>query len=69
MSKEVTVPALPDCDICKFVESIPEPKKAEYDFKTTDGRWANGCHEHYIKYRMYRDLGTGKGQHLVTKEN
>ncbi len=39
-------------------------KKAEYDFKTKTGPWANGCEAHWIANRFYQELGTGKGQKL-----
>jgi hypothetical protein len=62
------VTQLPDCDLCKHLpmdeDSVLPPRKAEYDFKTQDGRWANGCKPHYLRFRLYLDLGTGKGQKL-----
>lgn len=51
------VTTLPKCDFCD--------KKANYDFKTLQGPWANGCPNHYIQWRMFRELGIGKGQQLV----
>lgn len=63
MSTAVTVSVLPSCDLCKFLDNVEKP--AEYDFRTTDGRWANGCEPHYVEHRMYSTLGTGKGQKLI----
>ncbi len=67
MGKKVTVRKLPSCDFCDMNgEQVP----AEYDFPTrADSRWANGCEEHWKMHRRYPDLGTGKGQKLVVKEN
>lgn len=60
---EVEVAFLPMCDFCD-VRSTP----AEYDFRTLFGSWANGCEEHYLAYRMHKELGVGKGQRLVLKK-
>lgn len=60
MSEQVTVTELPSCNFCN--------KDAEYDFRTQSGSWAYGCSPHYVEWRMYRDLGTGKGQRLVVGE-
>lgn len=62
MSSIVYVTTLPDCDFCRH--PALESKPAKYDFRTSDGRWANGCEEHYLVFRMYDTLGTGKGQEL-----
>lgn len=71
MSTEVTIREARPCDICKYVG--PPPRKvtqtAEYDAKTTEGPWANMCEFHYLQYRAYPDLGTGKGQRLILKES
>jgi hypothetical protein len=48
---------LPKCSFC-LVEAL-------YDFRTLDGSWAYGCAKHWELYRMYPDLGMGKGQSLV----
>lgn len=37
---------------------------AEYDFKTTSGQWGYGCETHYTVFRMFSELGTGKGQKI-----
>lgn len=59
MTKTAIIARLPRCDFCRTITL------ARYDFKTTDGRWANGCEAHYRIHRAYRELGTGKGQRLV----
>lgn len=59
--KVVLVPELPDCNFCE--------KKANYDFKTRMGPWANACVTHYRQNRLYAVLGTGKGQMLITEES
>ena len=58
------VPRLPHCDFCKM-KGINRP--AEYDFKTSDGPWANGCENHYLKNRFFPELGLGKGQMLKVR--
>lgn len=52
---------LPNCDFPHF-----QPTPARYDFKTKQGPWANGCRKHWEAHRFYPDLGTGKGQYLIT---
>jgi hypothetical protein len=52
---------LPACDFCPAGRG----SAARYDFRTRDGRWANGCERHHIQHRMHPTLGTGKGQRLV----
>lgn len=61
---EAKVNTMPDCD---FAEYDDDECKGEdrFDFKTQMGPWANGCNLHYERYRLYMDLGTGKGQRLV----
>lgn len=54
---------LPKCD---FPHELEVPN-AEYDFRTTDGRWGNGCLAHYNIHRMHKELGTGKGQKLIAR--
>jgi hypothetical protein len=55
--------AIPRCDFCgEDGKTIP----AEYDFRTSFGFWANGCERHYRAYRGDRELGTGKGQRIVS---
>lgn len=54
MSTMCRVIALPKCDFCGA--------EARYDFRTAMGPWAMGCHQCWEMYRMYDDLGTGKGQ-------
>lgn len=58
---------LPDCDICKYFPDYPSrpPRKAHYDVKTVDGRWANVCEQHRASHAMYKELGLGRGQRLV----
>ncbi len=48
------------CDFCE--------KPALYDFKTKMGPWANGCKDHYRRYRAFKELGVGKGQSLDTED-
>ncbi len=61
MSTEKKVSSLPDCDFgCGG--------KAEYDFKTALGPWANGCTMHYTQNRAFTSLGTGRGQKLVLRQ-
>lgn len=57
------VSELPSCDF-----HPGEDHKARYDFRTTDGRWGNGCEAAYEANRMHPDLGLGKGQRLVTEK-
>jgi len=64
MATEAKVSELPHCDICAQ-NGMETP--AEYDFKTKMGPWANACEPHWIRYRAFAELGTGKGQKLVTK--
>ncbi len=59
----VAVSSLPDCDICRHVESRIRPERALYDGKTEFGSWANMCHPHMLTFGV--GLGTGKGQRLV----
>jgi len=66
MSDRVVVETLPKCDIHKYElghDSVP----ARYDAKTRTGQWANMCEDCYPKFRYFHDLGTGKGQRLVTR--
>lgn len=64
MASEVTVDKLPHCDFCaRDGNEFP----AKYDFKTRMGPWANGCEGHWVYYRAFPALGTGKGQKLVLK--
>lgn len=56
------VESIPNCNFCD--DGTPGP----YDFVTTIGPWANGCEKHYKEYRLYADLGMGKGQLYVTKD-
>jgi hypothetical protein len=62
---------LPPCDICRLFpdegDSAVPPRTAAYDFKTQQGPWANACQTHYEKFRLYDDLGLGKGQKLVAR--
>jgi hypothetical protein len=59
---EARVSVLPDCNFDAFGEC----PKAEYDFRTMGGSWAFGCKNHYEQYRMYNELGMGKGQRLIS---
>lgn len=62
MGTQVKVTKLPLCDFCRG-KGINRP--AQFDFKTTNGQWANGCKKHYETYRLYDKLGTGMGQELI----
>ena len=57
MSKQVKVTRLPDCAFCG--------NKAAYDARTIQSSWAYMCHADWLRWRMYADLGTGKGQELI----
>ncbi len=57
MSKQVKVARFPNCDLCT--------DKARYDARTLHGSWAYMCHTDWLKWRMYAELGTGKGQELI----
>lgn len=62
MSKQVTVARLPKCDVHEG------DHEADYDIKVPgDGRWANVCEEFYQQVGS-PELGTGRGQRLVLKE-
>jgi hypothetical protein len=63
MSSEANVYKLPTCDFHKGEH------EAEYDFKTFQGPWGNGCEDAWKQWRAYPELGTGKGQHLVVRNN
>jgi len=65
MSDRVTITKPKYCDFCKHPSSGTLQVVAEYDFKTKQGPWANGCYMHWVQYRAYPDLGTGKGQRLI----
>lgn len=59
MSNEVKVDELPRCNFCTA--------DAEYDFATAMGPWANACANHWKRYRVSDQLGTGIGQKLVLR--
>ena len=54
------VTELPCCDFCN------DGTLARYDFKTKHGPWAFGCSSHYLRHRLYDELGLGKAQLWVT---
>ena len=60
MATTARVLVFPKCD---FHPNEVHP--AEFDFKTLQGPWGNGCREAWELNRAYPDLGTGKGQRLV----
>jgi hypothetical protein len=60
---EVTVQALPPCDIHSHLLHDSNPPEAHYDGATTHGPWANMCEDCFRKYGV--GLGTGRGQKLV----
>lgn len=62
MSTSVKVKALPDCDICKYVEQRETPAKASFDGKTVTGQWGYMCSLHFGSHGV--GLGTGLGQQL-----
>jgi len=64
MGTTAVVAALPHCVFCP----VGNRKPAEYDFRTLNGQWGYGCHEHYLQHRLHDDLGTGKGQKLVLED-
>ena len=59
----VAVSTLPNCDICRFVESRIHPSRALFDGATHAGPWANMCYPHFTSHG--RGLGLGIGQRLV----
>lgn len=69
------VTQLPACNFCAMIADMAdlngEPKtqitRAEYDFRTKDGRWAYGCAPHWEMYRMHPQLGVGMGQRLEVR--
>jgi hypothetical protein len=63
----VQVSTLPTCDYC-LASGYRPPRKARYDFRARDGRWGNGCVEHYRLHRMVPRLGIGAGQMLITPD-
>ena len=64
MGTQVTVPVLPNCDLC---QQNGQETTAQYDAKTVFGPWANLCHNHWLVFAAFPTLGTGKGQKLVVK--
>lgn len=55
------------CNYCglDIATAKPAPGEADvflYDFVTIHGPWAVGCRFHYLMYRGFLALGTGKGQ-------
>lgn len=73
MAKNGTVAyviALPNCDICQYVDLKPpaEINKAEYDVITNNGQWGNVCPDHRKTHSMHPDrLGVGIGQKLEVR--
>lgn len=63
MSKKVYVAVLPNCDYCA---NSGVTRKAKYDAKSRDGRWANMCAIHFANNGIM--LGTGYGQELIEGE-
>ena len=61
----ILVSSIPNCNFCEQNGLIvPGP----YDFKTAMGPWANGCATCWMLMSAYPELGEGKGQLWVTKE-
>ena len=68
MAKNGTIAYISEAKPCDFPHKPGTQPDAEYDFRTTNGQWANGCDDHYKQFRMHKDLGVGMGQKLeVTK--
>lgn len=61
--KESWVHELPDCDICN------NGTRAYVDAIMHDGRWAFMCERHWKEFGMFSELGTGKGQKLLTYQS
>jgi len=61
----IEVHTLPWCDFCRMNE---KNVKAEYDFPTTQGSWANGCPKHWVMHSRSPKLGTGYGQMLIARD-
>lgn len=59
--KVVVVDTIPRCDIC----GDPEGR---YDFRTTSGRWANGCFNCWTMFSAEMKLGVGSGQLWITPD-
>lgn len=62
---EARVHTMPPCNFAETDEWECDNLPDRFDFMTQQGPWAFGCKRHYEVYRLYRDLGTGKGQRLV----
>ena len=60
MSKKTYVAVLPNCDYCA---NSGVTRRAKYDAKSRDGRWANMCAIHFANNGI--KLGTGYGQELI----
>lgn len=54
---------------CDFQGQGGCPTPAEYEFKSWLGPWVFGCERHYYAHRAYDDLGFGKAQLLITRED
>lgn len=65
MSTTVEMTRQPECDICKFVDGVPNVG-AWYDVKTIQGPWANVCEAHFRSHTT-QELGTGHGQRFTFK--
>jgi hypothetical protein len=64
---EAFVSKLPECDIHHYVLGVVGVT-ATHDVKTKDGRWGYVCDACFKSHGLYYpELGTGKGQRLITK--
>lgn len=64
MSDTATVTNLPLCDLCKMTAT---EQLAYADARIGSGGWGYVCKQHFDYHRC--ELGTGKGQRLVLKED
>ena len=65
MSDQVVVTNYPICDLCAQVGA---ENTAYADARIPGyGSWGYVCHQHFIDLKC--EVGTGKGQRLITKED
>lgn len=57
---------LKDCDVCRYDHNVPDLVEAIADARTSDGRWANVCSEHFDHLQC--GLGLGRGQILRAED-
>ena len=67
MPKNGTIAYLSKAPGCDFCLKSGRQTPAKYDFLTRLGSWAYGCEAHWTEYRVFEDLGIGKGQIIEIK--